>query len=87
VELTLVTERLRGDGRIRRVRLASTAEAAASEYGPRGGFKRARRAVRAGARVALATRAGDTIVLLLDRPATSRAGGETHGHPNDSSSR
>ena len=71
IELTLVAARLTAEGGVRRVRLGWTDGRPAQELGFRRGLRRARRAIRAGARVALGTRAGTTIHILID--------GSSHG--------
>lgn len=69
IELTLAVSRLAAAGGLRRLRAGWTdGREEIHQRLPRG-LKRVRRAIRAGARVALLTRSGDTLTVLLDGPA------------------
>lgn len=71
IEFTLATARLMETGGVRRVRLRWAASSAEEEMSPRAGLRRARRAIRSGARVALITRRGRVLHVLLDQPSPS----------------
>ncbi len=67
-ELTLAVHRQAAPGGLRRLRAGWTDGRGEIVLGLRRGLKRVRRAIRAGARVALLTRSGDTLTVLLDEP-------------------
>ena len=78
IELTLVVARLTATGRVRRVRLGWADGAVERDLGFRGGLRRVRRAIRAGARVALVTRTDGIMQILLDGPVPGpEEGGDT----------
>lgn len=66
VELQDAVTRIGMAGRVCRVRLGRVGGGEEWEYSVRGGLRRARRAIRAGGRVVVVTRATDTIRILLD---------------------
>ena len=71
VELTVAVQRVMSTGRVRRISLRWAGEAHDEDQPLRPGLRRVRRAIRAGARVALITRAGDTMQVILDGPASA----------------
>jgi hypothetical protein len=68
-ELTLAVHRQAAPGGLRRLRAGWTDGREEIRLRLPRGLKRVRRAIRAGARVALLTRSGDTLTVLLDGPA------------------
>lgn len=67
-ELTLAVSRLAAPGGLRRLRTGWTDGREEAHVRLPRGLKRVRRAIRTGARVALLTRSGDTLTVLLDGP-------------------